>query len=75
LQNTECQQKPTDLRRSTSTSANPNPKPSPKLKLNLNPSPKPNPNPFLSYPHGNEMKCYGSCALIITISDFRGPPK
>jgi hypothetical protein len=24
---------------------------------------------------GNEMKGYGSCALIITISVFRGPPK
>jgi hypothetical protein len=23
----------------------------------------------------NEMKGDGSCALIITISDFRGPPK
>ena len=26
---------------------------------------------LLSNPHGNEMKSYGSCALIITISDFR----
>ena len=25
---------------------------------------------LLSYPHGNEMKVYGSCALIITIADF-----
>jgi hypothetical protein len=30
---------------------------------------------LLSYPHGNKMKGYGSCALFITISDFRGPPK
>jgi hypothetical protein len=32
-------------------------------------------NPLLSYPHGNKMKGYGSCALFITISDFRDPPK
>ena len=30
---------------------------------------------LLSCPHGNEVKGYGSCALIITISDFQGPPK
>jgi hypothetical protein len=30
---------------------------------------------LLSYPHGNKMKGYGSCALFITIFDFRGPPK
>jgi hypothetical protein len=30
---------------------------------------------LLSYPHGNKMKGYGSCALFITISDFRAPPK
>ena len=30
---------------------------------------------LLSYLHGSEMKGYGSCTLIITISYFRGPPK
>jgi hypothetical protein len=30
---------------------------------------------LLSYSHGNEMKGYVSCKLIITISNFRGPPK
>ena len=30
---------------------------------------------LLSYPHGNEIKGHGSCGLIITISDFQGPPK
>jgi hypothetical protein len=30
---------------------------------------------LLSYLHGNKMKVYGSCTLIITIFDFRGPPK
>ena len=30
---------------------------------------------LLSYSHGNEMKGYVSCKLIITISNFRGPQK
>jgi hypothetical protein len=47
----------------------PNPNPNP------NPNSNPNYNPLLSYPHCNEMKGYGSCALIITLSDFRGSPK
>jgi hypothetical protein len=56
------------IHRSTSTLVDPNPKP------NVNR----NPRPFCCHIriiHGNEMKGYGSCALIITISDFRGPPK
>jgi len=34
----------------------------------------PNPNLML-YTYGNEMEGYVSCALIITISDFRATPK
>jgi hypothetical protein len=30
---------------------------------------------LFSYQHGNEMKGYESCAKIITIYDFRDPPK
>jgi len=56
--------------RSTSTLADPN------SNLNNNPNLNPKPNPFVViYPHGSKMKGYGSCALFITISDFRGPPK
>jgi hypothetical protein len=63
----------------SSTLADPNLHPNPNANLNLNPNlnPYPNlnhnpkPNSFV----GNKMKGYGSCALFITISDFRGLPK
>jgi hypothetical protein len=53
---------------STSTLVDPYPKP------NVNRNPRPC-CCHIRIIHGNEMKGYGSCALIITISDFRGPPK
>ena len=35
----------------------------------------PNPNPSVVISAWYEIKGYVSCALIITMSDFRGPPK
>jgi len=52
----------------------PNPNSNPKPNANCNPNHKPL-CCHIRIIHGNEMKGYGSCALIITISDFRGPPK
>ena len=60
---------------STSTLADPNPNPNLPLTLTLTLSITLTLNLtlslsfLLSYPHGNKMKGYGSCALIITISD------